>query len=78
MRTVSRWGNSLALRIPAAFAETAGLTEGAEVDLKLSGDRLIVKAVRSKFNLKQLVSRITADNRHDETDWGKPVGKESW
>jgi len=78
MQTVSKWGNSLALRIPATFADTIGLTEGVEVDLKVSGGRLIVKPVRHKYNLKQLVAKITPDNRHDETDWGKPVGKESW
>jgi len=78
MQTVSRWGNSLALRIPATFAETIGLTEGVEVELKLSGGRLIVEPVRHKYDLKQLLAKITPNNRHDETDWGQPVGKEPW
>jgi hypothetical protein len=28
--------------------------------------------------LDQLVARITDENRHDETDWGPPVGREAW
>lgn len=78
MQSVSKWGNRLALRIPATFAETLGLTEGAKVELKVSADRLIVRPVRCKYDLKQLVDKITPNNRHNETDWGKPVGKESW
>ena len=78
MQTVSKWGNSLALRIPAAFADAIGLAEGAEVALKVSGGRLIVKPAPNKYDLKQLVAKITPNNRHDETDWGKPVGKEQW
>jgi antitoxin MazE len=30
---VSRWGNSLAVRLPAALVQRLGLTEGDEVDL---------------------------------------------
>jgi antitoxin MazE len=78
MRTVSKWGNSLALRIPATFAEMVGLEEGTEVDLKVSAGSLIVKPVRRKFALKQLVAQITPENRHREIEWGRPVGKEKW
>ncbi len=31
-----------------------------------------------KLTLKDMVSKITADNRHPVVDWGKPVGKEVW
>ena len=78
MRTVSKWGNSLALRIPATFAEMVGLEEGTEVDLKVSAGSLIIKPVRRRFALKQLVSRITPENSHREIDWKGPVGKEVW
>lgn len=34
---VSKWGNSLAVRIPVAVAEAVDLKEGDEVELKPSG-----------------------------------------
>ena len=79
MRTqVSKWGNSLGVRIPKAYAEEMGLSEGAAVEVKLSGRNLIIAPVRREYALEELVSAITPRNRHAETDWGGPVGKETW
>jgi antitoxin component of MazEF toxin-antitoxin module len=39
---------------------------------------VIVRRARRKYHLGDLVARITPGNRHDETDWGEPVGKEIW
>jgi len=36
---VSRWGNSLAIRIPAAIADALELKEGDEVEVAVAGDR---------------------------------------
>ena len=77
--TVCKWGNSLALRIPVAFAETVGICEGTEVDLEIKAGRLVVGPVREpKYDLQQLLQQITPDNRHELVEWGKPVGKEIW
>jgi antitoxin MazE len=78
MRTVSKWGNSLALRIPAPLAESAGIVEGSEVEVRVSAGRLIVERVRPRYELKKLVAGITRKNRHTAVDWGKPIGKEIW
>jgi antitoxin MazE len=76
---LAKWGNSLALRIPKAVADSAGLRKGDPVSLRVSEDGgLVVSAARRKYKLEALVSRITAKNRHGETDWGKPVGREMW
>lgn len=34
---VSKWGNSLALRLPAVVVEALGLKEGDEVDVRIAG-----------------------------------------
>jgi antitoxin MazE len=79
MRTkISRWGNSLGLRIPKQMAQDAGLDEGADVDLKLAGHKLVLAPARREYSLKDLASRITPRNRHRETEWGRPVGHEIW
>ena len=36
---VAKWGNSLAIRVPAAVAEALELKEGDEVEVRLAGDR---------------------------------------
>lgn len=80
MRTkVQKWGNSLALRIPKAVAELVGLTEGREVELVVEDARLVVKTTREhRYTLEELLAQVTDENRHDEVDWGPPVGNEVW
>jgi antitoxin MazE len=40
---------------------------------------MVMKPVRRrKYTLEELVSKITPKNRHPETDWGRPMGKEIW
>ena len=36
---VARWGNSLAIRLPAAVVESLGLKEGDEIEVRVAGDR---------------------------------------
>ncbi|MBV8517487.1 MAG: AbrB/MazE/SpoVT family DNA-binding domain-containing protein [Acidobacteria bacterium] len=76
---IQKWGDSLALRIPKPFAEEAGLGEDSTVDVTVRNGNLVVVAVEEPHEtLETLVARITPENRHDETDMGKPVGNESW
>jgi len=80
MRTrVQKWGNSLAVRIPKAFAAEIGLEEDAAVELKLSDGRLLVEpAVPSQPSLESLLRRITKKNLHREVQTGPAVGNELW
>jgi antitoxin MazE len=36
---VSKWGNSLAVRLPAAVVEALGLKEGYDIEIHVSGAR---------------------------------------
>jgi antitoxin MazE len=77
--TVSKWGNSLAVRIPQPIAKQARLNEGDSLALMLGRDgSIILRSTRPRYELAGLVARITRKNRHAETDWGHPQGKESW
>jgi antitoxin MazE len=76
---VSKWGNSLAVRIPQAVAKRAQLAEGDPVTLDLATDgSIVLRPTRRKYELRQLVSQITRKNRHASVDWGPAVGKEVW
>lgn len=37
---VSRWGNSLAVRIPAAVIDALGLKEGDHIEVRIAGERV--------------------------------------
>ena len=77
--TVSKWGNSLAVRIPQAIARQARLNEGDCLALASGPDgSIVLRPTRRKYELSELVARITPKNRHQETHWGKPKGEESW
>lgn len=75
---ISKWGNSLAVRLPKPFMEQLGLVEGSEVDISLEQGRLILSAANREYQLQDLVDGITTENLHRESDWGRPKGHEVW
>lgn len=76
---VQRWGNSLGLRIPKAFAAEINVGEGSAVDLSVEdGDLVVRPAPRSSYDIDALVRGITASNVHEPVDWGEAVGREAW
>ena len=75
---VQKWGNSLAVRIPSAFAKEIGLYPDTEVELKLEDNRLVIVPNNRKKQLEKLLEQITPENLHSEVDWGKKSGKEEW
>ena len=53
---VSKWGNSLAVRLPAAVVEALGLKEGEEIELHVVGARSF--QVARKPSRRELLSRL--------------------
>jgi antitoxin MazE len=73
---VTKWGNSLGLRVPKDVAARAGLVEGARVDIEAFADgRIIVTPSRRRFTLEELLAGMTPEKKHPLEDDG-PVGKE--
>ena len=76
---IQKWGNSLALRIPKAFAEETHLEQNSMVEILLEeGKLVIVPAASPRLNLNELLSKINRDNIHHEIDTGSAMGKEVW
>lgn len=76
---VQRWGNSLALRIPSAFAAETAIEQGSEVELTLEDGRLVLTPLPGPaFSLDALLGGVTPDNLHAENDFGSPEGAETW
>ena len=76
---VKKWGNSAAIRIPAAVVQAMQLDLDELVDVREESGRIVIEPVRQKsYDLKTLLKGITAKNRHEATDFGPPSGKEVW
>lgn len=74
-----KWGNSLGLRIPRAFAADAKVEAGSAVDISLERGGLMVRpARRKKYALADLLKGINKRNLHREVPTGDPVGREVW
>ena len=73
---VSKWGNSLAIRLPQAAVKSLRVHEGEQVELSIKGDRLEIRAARPRYRLADLISEITPDNQPEPMDF-PPVGEEA-
>jgi len=64
---VSKWGNSLAIRLPASVVEALKLKEGDEVEVRVAGERAFDVALdRSR---EQALERIKALAKPLPPDW---------
>lgn len=76
---IQKWGNSLALRIPKAFAVDAHLEDDTVVEVTLEEGRLVVRPAQPPpVTLEELLAGITKNNLHSEVDFGGPAGNEVW
>ncbi len=73
---VGKWGSSLAVRIPKIIADQCGFQEGVAIKLEVRSNRIVIS--KRKYDLDDLVNRITDENCHQEVDWGSSRGKELW
>jgi antitoxin MazE len=76
-QSILKWGNSLALRIPAAVAKQLNINEGAQVEFHVDGNRLVIeKAEQSpRFTHRDLVKALRRAQRH-RLDSSAPKGRE--
>jgi len=73
---VTKWGNSLGVRIPQWVAEKAEINDGMIVDISLEDETILIK--KKKLSLEEMLKDITAENLHKEIGTGSAVGREIW
>ena len=77
MTTVQKWGNSLAIRIPAALAGQIHVADGSTVKLQVRNGELVVRPERREtLSLKELLRECKPSQLHGETEFGPDVGSE--
>ncbi|MHA1565701.1 MAG: AbrB/MazE/SpoVT family DNA-binding domain-containing protein [Alphaproteobacteria bacterium] len=74
---ISKWGNSLALRLPKSLAADARLLDGTAVELRVEGRTLVIRPARPKYKLNELLGAHPAGG-NEEFDWGNAEGDEEW
>jgi antitoxin MazE len=76
---IQRWGNSLALRIPKAFALDVQLDNDSVVEISVVDGQIIIKPVSAPtWTLEELIAGINKNNIHHEVETGSAVGNEAW
>ena len=74
---ISKWGNSLGVRVPREVAVRAGLSEGARIDIEGYADgRIVITQSRRRFTLDELLAGMTPGREHPLEDDG-PRGEEA-
>ncbi len=74
---IAKWGNSLAVRIPKPVAEEAGVSEGDSIVIEAENGHISVRRKQRIPTLRELVAKITPENRYDEISVGPERGKEN-
>lgn len=77
-QTVKRWGNSLAVRIPASIAEELNLQEDQEVEVEVTNGMLTATPKIKTFNWDEYLSQLAKrpGDVHPTITRGKAVGSE--
>ncbi len=73
---ISKWGSSLAIRIPKEIADQWGVREGSPIEIAPSGDRIVLR--RATYDLDRMLELVTDDNLHADQDYWPPQGIEAW
>lgn len=76
LQRVKKWGNSPAIRLPAAVMEAAHLSLEQAVEVRAENGRIIIEPAAPLYELDDLLAGITAKNLHREQDFGVAQGQE--
>ena len=78
--TLSKWGNSIAVRIPSQVVKRLHLEEGLELQIEITPEQdILLRPIQKRqetnealrAHLKILLAKITPESpRHDEIDLG--------
>ncbi|MCM1982415.1 AbrB/MazE/SpoVT family DNA-binding domain-containing protein [Lyngbya confervoides] len=76
---VSKWGNSLAVRIPKHIVEALQLQANDAIAFTVEDGKAILEPIPAlpELSLEELLEQVT-DEPEPEVDWGEPVGQEDW
>jgi antitoxin MazE len=75
---IKKWGNSAAVRIPAAVMKAAKISLEQAVDVREEHGRVVIQPMQShEYRLDELLAGITTNNCHHAIDTGPARGHEA-
>ncbi len=80
--TLSRWGNSLSVRIPKKVSTALGLADRDKLSYKIEDNKIVLTPQKKESPLRKMFDGFDTDayfkdeHGNKETDWGQPQGKE--
>lgn len=75
---VVKWGNSRAVRLPAAALKEVRIALGDFLELKTADGKIVLEPTQREYQLEDLLGGISVSNLHTSVDFGAPVGREAW
>jgi antitoxin MazE len=75
---IQKWGNSLGVRLPKNIVEQKALREGLSISVVLKNDQIVIEPAEEDVSLQLLLSEVSPDNLHEETEWSDVRGNEVW
>lgn len=75
---VVRAGDQLVVVLPRRAVRAIGVRPGDVVEVTASDGAIMIRPIRRSLSLRELVRRITPENRHGEFSWSPDAGREGW
>lgn len=75
---ITKWGNSLGIRLPQSMLQQFGWQEGEKVAIAMENNQIILTLARPKYSLTELLKDAQPEAQHTELDWGEAQGQETW
>ena len=76
---LTKWGNSLGIRIPSSLLKDLKLKPNDKVVLLQEEDYIIIKKSKnSKISLEEKFKQYHGNNLSKDFVWDEPQGKEIW
>ncbi len=72
---ISKWGNSLAIRLPKAAVESLRAREGEAVELVIEDKALLIRPLRPHYRLEDLVAAMKHQDQPEIIEFS-PMGEE--
>ena len=73
---ISKWGSSLAVRIPKRIAEQWDIQEGSSIEIIPGEDQIILR--KASYDLTDMLTQITPENVHTEHDFRLVLNSDEW
>ena len=75
---IVKWGNSSAVRLPAAAMKDLHLSDGDRLELETVEGNIVLKPFPKAYCLKDMLAKSNNQNQHALADFGPLIGREVW